>query len=169
MPTDVAGHITFRYLSRRYAIAAAAADHPKVEACRERAPARFDEPGARYSVLGQTMLLITLMLGTAGLPHVMNRYFTSPTGREARRTTVWVLCAAGVFYMLAVMLGTAARSVIEQVADSTPWLADLAVDGVLRRSDRAAASPLETDTTSSAPAASDGQSPTGAVGHGYVH
>jgi cation/acetate symporter len=45
---------------------------------------------------------------------------------------VWVLGAAGVFYMLAVMLGTAARSVIEQVADTTPWLADLTVDGVLR-------------------------------------
>jgi hypothetical protein len=44
-----------------------------------------------------------------------------------------------------------------------------AVDRLLRRSDRAAASPLETDTTSTSPAASDGQSPTGAVGHGYVH
>ncbi|HSJ46803.1 MAG TPA: cation acetate symporter [Euzebyales bacterium] len=105
---------------------------PVRSALQSDAPARFDEPGARYSVLGQTMLLITLMLGTAGLPHVMNRYFTSPTGREARRTTVWVLGAAGVFYMLAVMLGTAARSVIEQVADTTPWLADLTVDGVLR-------------------------------------
>jgi cation/acetate symporter len=105
---------------------------PVANALQSDAPARFDEPGARYSVLGQTMLLITLMLGTAGLPHVMNRYFTSPTGRGARRTTVWVLCAAGVFYMLAVMLGTSARSVIEQVADTTPWLADLTVDGVLR-------------------------------------
>lgn len=105
---------------------------PVVNELRSGALARFDEPGARYSVLGQMMLLITLMLGTAGLPHVMNRYFTSPTGREARRTTVWVLCAAGVFYMLAVMLGTAARSVIQRAADATPWLTDLTVEGVLR-------------------------------------
>lgn len=95
-------------------------------------PARFDQPGARYSLIGQMMLLATLMLGTAGLPHVMNRYFTSPTGREARRTTVWVLGMAGVFYALAVMLGTAARSVISQVTTREPWLEDLTVDGVLR-------------------------------------
>ncbi|CAN5919170.1 cation acetate symporter [soil metagenome] len=95
-------------------------------------PARFDQPGARYSLVGQMMLLTTLMLGTAGLPHVMNRYFTSPTGREARRTTVWVLGMAGVFYALAVMLGTAARSTISQVTTVEPWLARLTVDGVLR-------------------------------------
>lgn len=94
--------------------------------------ARFDEPGARYSVVGQLMLLVTLMLGTAGLPHVMNRYFTSPTGRQARRTTVWVLGAAGVFYTLAVLLGTAARSAVAAAAPTTPWLTALTVDGVLR-------------------------------------
>jgi cation/acetate symporter len=96
------------------------------------APARFDEPGARYSVTGQLMLLMTLTLGTAGLPHVMNRYFTSPTGRQARRTTVWVLGWAGVFYTLAVMLGTAARTFILDAAEATPWLGVLTVDGVLR-------------------------------------
>jgi len=95
-------------------------------------PARFDQPGARYSVPGQLMLLMTLTLGTAGLPHVMNRYFTSPTGRQARRTTVWVLGWAGVFYTLAVMLGTAARSFILDAADTAPWLRALTVDGVLR-------------------------------------
>ncbi|HSK96131.1 MAG TPA: cation acetate symporter [Euzebyales bacterium] len=95
-------------------------------------PARFDQPGARYSVLGQLMLLMTLTLGTAGLPHVMNRYFTSPTGRETRRTTVWVLGAAGLFYTLAVMLGTAARSIVSGAVDDAPWLASLTVEGVLR-------------------------------------
>ena len=45
-----------------------------------------------------------------------------------------------------------------------------AVDRLLRRSDRTPASALEADATSStSPAASDGQPPTGAVGHGYVH
>lgn len=105
---------------------------PESNALHPGAPARFDEPGARYSVTGQTMLLLTLLLGTAGLPHVMNRYFTSPTGREARRTTVWVLGAASLFYMLAVMLGTAARSAVERLAASTPWLTELTVGGVLR-------------------------------------
>lgn len=93
--------------------------------------ASFARPGARYGATGQAALLVTLILGTAGLPHVMNRYFTSPTGRAARTTTVWVLGLAGLFYALAVALGTAARVMIADAADE-PWLAPLTVDGVLR-------------------------------------
>jgi cation/acetate symporter len=94
-------------------------------------PAYFDEPGARYGPLGQFALIITLVMGTAGLPHIMNRYFTSPSGTAARMTTVWVLGLAGLFYALAVMLGTAARSLIPAAVAGQPWLADLTVDGVL--------------------------------------
>lgn len=93
--------------------------------------ATFGEPGARYGGLGQFALIVTLALGTAGLPHVMNRYFTSPTGAAARTTTVWVLCLAGAFYALAVMLGTAARALVPGAVADHPWLADLTVDGVL--------------------------------------
>jgi cation/acetate symporter len=95
-------------------------------------PARFDESGARYGRIGQFSLVLTLVLGTAGLPHVLNRYFTSPTGRAARMTTVWVLGLAGVFYSLAVLLGTAARSMIRDAVAGRPWLAELTVEGVLR-------------------------------------
>lgn len=91
----------------------------------------FGQGGARYGPLGLVALLVTLMLGTAGLPHVMNRFFTAPTGRAARTTTVWVLTFAGLFYSLAVLLGTAARVLVANNADE-PWLADLTVDGVLR-------------------------------------
>lgn len=94
-------------------------------------PARFDRPGGRYGPVGQLALLVTLVLGTAGLPHVINRYFTAPSGRAARTTTVWVLGFAGAFYALAVLLGTAARVRIAAHADE-PWLAELTVDGVLR-------------------------------------
>ncbi|MEX1177668.1 MAG: cation acetate symporter [Nitriliruptor sp.] len=93
--------------------------------------ASFARPGARYGAMGQAALLVTLVLGTAGLPHVMNRYFTSPTGRAARTTTVWVLGLAGLFYALAVLLGTAARVMIPRAAEQ-PWLDALTVDGVLR-------------------------------------
>src|SRR5690606_19132871 len=78
------------------------------------AAASLGEPGARYGRLGRVALIVTLVMGTAGLPHVMNRYFTSPTGTAARTTTVWVLGMAGLFYALAVMLGTAARALIPQ-------------------------------------------------------
>jgi cation/acetate symporter len=94
-------------------------------------PATFGEPGARYGPAGQLALLVTLVLGTAGLPHVMNRYFTAASGAAARTTTVWVLGLAGTFYALAVMLGSAARVLVQARADE-PWLAALTVDGVLR-------------------------------------
>ncbi|NDK31551.1 sodium/solute symporter [Nesterenkonia haasae] len=92
----------------------------------------FGEPGARYGQLGQVALVVTLGLGTAGLPHVMNRYFTAPTGKAARTTTVWVLVLIGIFYALAVMMGTAARDIIPGAAREHPWLEELTEDGVLR-------------------------------------
>lgn len=95
-------------------------------------PAHFGEAGARYSPMGQFALVVALVLGTAGLPHVVNRFFTSPSGRAARRTTVWVVGLAGTFYALAVLLGTVARSEIPGAVDDHPWLAELTVDGVLR-------------------------------------
>ena len=88
-------------------------------------------PGVREGRMGQVALVLTLSLGTAGLPHVMNRYFTSPTGRAARTTTLWVLVLVGAFYALAVMLGTAARDVIPTAVRDHPWLEELTEDGVL--------------------------------------
>lgn len=92
---------------------------------------QFGMPGSRYGNAGQLALMVTLVLGTAGLPHVMIRYFTSPSGRVARLTTVWVLGLAGGFYVLAVLLGTVARVVVAERAATTPWLQELTVDGVL--------------------------------------
>jgi len=100
-------------------------------------PASFAEPGARYTLTGQFALLFTLLFGTMGLPHVMNRLFTSPTGRAARMTTVWVLGLVGLFYTLAVMAGTAARSIIADEAKTNPWLDNLTVDGVLKTPEHA--------------------------------
>lgn len=94
-------------------------------------PATFGRPGGRTDAWGHLALFLTLVLGTSGLPHVLNRFFTSPTGRSARTTGMWVLVFASAFYILAVMLGIAARSVLADAASRTPWLADLMVDGVL--------------------------------------
>lgn len=95
-------------------------------------PARFDRPGARFDVLAQFSLVLTLIFGTVGLPHVINRFFTSPSGRAARMTSVWVVAGIGAFYAMAVMLGTAARFYIDARSSEVDWLADATVDGVLR-------------------------------------
>lgn len=93
--------------------------------------ATFDQPGGRTDALGQMSLFLTLALGTSGLPHVLNRFFTSPTGRAARTTGMWVMVLASAFYIVAVMLGIAARSVLGPAAGANPWLEELMVDGVL--------------------------------------
>lgn len=92
----------------------------------------FTQPGARYGPVSQFALVLTLVLGTAGLPHVVNRYFTSPTGTAARVTTVWVLGLSGAFYLLAVLLGVAARDLLPAAGAGALWLRALTVEGVLR-------------------------------------
>ncbi|MEZ5259205.1 MAG: cation acetate symporter [Ilumatobacteraceae bacterium] len=94
-------------------------------------PARFSDPGARYGAFGQVALVVTLVFGTTGLPHVMNRFLTSPSGRAALMTAVWVVGLVGGFYSMAVLLGTAARSLIPGATADHAWLRALTIDGVL--------------------------------------
>ncbi|TQM00420.1 sodium:solute symporter family protein [Actinoallomurus bryophytorum] len=54
-------------------------------------------------------LIVATLLGTMGLPHVVVRFYTSPNGSAARRTTVVVLALIGVFYLLPPVYGLLAR------------------------------------------------------------
>jgi cation/acetate symporter len=54
-------------------------------------------------------LLMALLLGTAGLPHVLVRFCTSPDGRTAQRTAAIVLVLVGAFYVLPVAYGVLGR------------------------------------------------------------
>ncbi|WP_309127625.1 cation acetate symporter [Microbacterium sp.] len=54
-------------------------------------------------------LMLALLLGTIGLPHVLVRFYTSPDGGSARRTTVLVVAMIGLFYAVAGTLGLIAR------------------------------------------------------------
>lgn len=70
-------------------------------------------------------LMLALLLGTIGLPHVLVRYYTSPNGPSARRTTVIVIALVGVFYAVSSTMGLIARVVAPEMA--TPELADTVV------------------------------------------
>ncbi|RJQ52084.1 MAG: cation acetate symporter [Actinobacteria bacterium] len=96
----------------------------------------FSEPGHRYNGFDQFSMVLALVLGTAGLPHILNRYYTNPSGAAARRSTFWVLVFIGVFYILAPIAGLAARVFIEEAAKAgtAPPNAAL-VDGILVKSD----------------------------------
>jgi len=68
-----------------------------------------------YSVLTTYSLIVALLLGTMGLPHVLGRYYTNPDGRAARSTTLVVLGLLGVFYLLPVIAGALARLYVPQL------------------------------------------------------
>ncbi|GAB2458832.1 solute symporter family protein [Xylanimonas ulmi] len=75
------------------------------------------EPGKQYgatslSKLSFISLALALVLGTAGLPHVLMRFYTVPTAKEARRSVVWAIWLIGVFYLFTLVLGYGAGALV---------------------------------------------------------
>jgi len=58
-------------------------------------------PFARYDPLNFFALVLCLMVGTASLPHVLMRYFTTPSVREARSSVAWTLLFIFILYFTA--------------------------------------------------------------------
>ncbi|MEU3567249.1 cation acetate symporter [Kitasatospora sp. NPDC036755] len=78
---------------------------------------RYLEPGLKYggsltSRLDFVSLGLALVLGTAGLPHILSRFYTVPTARAARRSTMWAIGLVGSFYLMAIVLGLGATALI---------------------------------------------------------
>ncbi|MEZ5126205.1 MAG: cation acetate symporter [Thermoleophilia bacterium] len=96
----------------------------------------FNAPGHRYNAFDQFSMVLALVLGTAGLPHILNRYYTNPSGKAARRSTFWVLIFIGTFYIMAPIAGLFGRlEVFKQFfAGNAPSNASY-VDGYLVKSD----------------------------------
>jgi cation/acetate symporter len=96
----------------------------------------FNQPGHRYNAFDQFSMVLALVLGTAGLPHILNRYYTNPSGKAARRSTFWVLVFIGTFYILAPMAGLFGRlEVFREFFNGTAPANAAYVDGYLQRSD----------------------------------
>jgi Na+(H+)/acetate symporter ActP len=55
-------------------------------------------------------LVIALVCGTAGLPHILVRFYTNPDGRAAKRTTLWVMVMIGSFYLFPTIWGVLGRA-----------------------------------------------------------
>ena len=67
---------------------------------------RFLEPGLYFKApVDQISLGMALVLGTAGLPHILMRFFTVRTAQQARRSVVWAMVIIGGFYVLTLFLG----------------------------------------------------------------
>jgi cation/acetate symporter len=96
----------------------------------------FGEPGHRYNAFDQFSMVLALVLGTAGLPHILNRYYTNPSGAAARRSTFWVLVFIGVFYIAAPIAGLAGLSIIKEYLAGGGTLNVATVHGLLVKPDQ---------------------------------
>ncbi len=80
----------------------------------------FLEPGLKYGTEAQGLagkldlisLGLALVLGTAGLPHILIRFYTVPTARDARKSVLWGIGIIGVFYLLTLVLGFGAAALV---------------------------------------------------------
>jgi cation/acetate symporter len=83
---------------------------------------RFINPGLRYGAgdwktkIDLISLGLALVLGTAGLPHVLIRFYTVPTARAARRSVNWAIGFIGGFYLMTLALGFGAAALVGSAA-----------------------------------------------------
>jgi len=71
-------------------------------------------PGLKYgkNPLDFISLAIALVLGTAGLPHVLMRFYTVPTAKAARKSVVWAIWLIGIFYLFTLVMGYGAAALV---------------------------------------------------------
>nr|WP_106778947.1 sodium/solute symporter [Lysinibacillus timonensis] len=70
-------------------------------------------PGLKYSNGIDTIsMLLALVLGTAGLPHILMRFFTVKDAKTARSSVIWATWIVGLFYVLTIFLGFGAAAFV---------------------------------------------------------
>lgn len=96
---------------------AAVAHHPKGDA--------ILNPGLKYgkntlTKLDFISLGLALVFGTSGLPHVLMRFYTVPTAKEARRSIVWTTGIVAIFFLMTVVMGYGAAALVgaDQIANA---------------------------------------------------
>ncbi|GAA5066525.1 cation/acetate symporter [Thermocatellispora tengchongensis] len=80
----------------------------------------FLNAGGRYATDAQGLagkidlisLGLALVLGTAGLPHILIRFYTVPTAKDARKSVLWGIGIIGTFYLLTLVLGFGAAALV---------------------------------------------------------
>src|SRR5688572_378957 len=83
----------------------------------------FLEPGLKYGVsltskIDFVSLSLALVLGTAGLPHILIRFYTVPTAKTARKSVLWAISLIGAFYLMTLVLGFGAAALLDTGAGS---------------------------------------------------
>nr|WP_294691801.1 sodium/solute symporter [uncultured Friedmanniella sp.] len=83
----------------------------------------FLEPGQLYGkdLTGKIDFLslgLALVLGTAGLPHILIRFYTTPTANAARKSVLWAIGLIGSFYLMTLVLGFGAAALVDTAPGS---------------------------------------------------
>jgi cation/acetate symporter len=76
-------------------------------------PSKYLAPGGLFTKpLDAISIGIAFALGTAGLPHILMRFFTVPNARAARGSAGWAIATIGIFYVLVSIIGFGSRAVL---------------------------------------------------------
>ena len=83
----------------------------------------FLQPGLKYGIdttskIDFVSLGLALVLGTAGLPHILIRFYTVPTAKAARTSVLWAIGLIGSFYLMTLVLGFGAAAMLDTGPES---------------------------------------------------
>jgi cation/acetate symporter len=83
----------------------------------------FLNPGLQYGLSNTSKidfisLALALVLGTAGLPHILIRFYTVPTSKDARTSVLWAIALIGSFYLMTLILGFGAAALVDTGPES---------------------------------------------------
>ena len=90
-------------------------------------PKNLMEPGLKFGVaaagpwgpLDLVSLCLGLVLGTAGLPHILVRFYTVPDAKTARSSVVWAMAIIGMFYIMTTFFGFGAATILNKAIITT--------------------------------------------------
>lgn len=103
---------------RHYAFSVAGFFGAAAAAPRSHGTANLLQPGLLFGgPLGAWNLIslgLALVLGTAGLPHVLIRFFTVPSAKAARASVAWAMVLIGVFYLTTCFMGLGAATIVHE-------------------------------------------------------
>src|SRR5437868_7949367 len=108
----VLGHYSFSLTNFFHAITQVT----YTDATGARVTQNFLQPGLRYKppygALDLISLGLALIFGTAGLPHILVRFYTVPDAKTARTSVVWAMVLIGCFYIMTTFLGFGAATIV---------------------------------------------------------
>jgi cation/acetate symporter len=77
--------------------------------------------GGKKGIVDVLAITLALMVGTAGLPHVLIRFYTVPSARAARWSVMWALVFIGLLYTTAPAVATFARVNMIETLNGVPY------------------------------------------------